>query len=216
MQLAGLYCPEKLKQRYVGFRCRPYQSAALTAPVHVQRLAGQFGGSWLQFSSHQVSVAPAPGTAWHVLAGPGGGGGGGDGPGGGEGGGGGPGGVGPGHGPGGPGGAGLGPSGSGMVPLQRAEPGKTELQIACATSSGLALQVEAGALKSSQKKPDLPGPSELLTMSARSALWATSTHGTAASTCVRSAARHASTAATEQQPCDPPPSSSSSPHSSTR
>ena len=89
-------------------------------------VAGQLGGSWLQFSLHHSSVAPLPGTAWHCLPGAGGVGGlgGGEG-GGGEGGGGG------GVGVGGQGGAGLGDVG--IAPLHRGVPASTAAHIACAT-----------------------------------------------------------------------------------
>ena len=54
-------------------------------PVHLQRVAGQFGGSCKQFASHHLSVAPLPATAWQVLPGGGGGDGGGGGGGAGDG-----------------------------------------------------------------------------------------------------------------------------------
>ena len=99
--------------------------------------AGHFGGSWLQFSSHQVSVAPEPGTAWHVFAGDGGDGGGGEGDGGeGDGG--------EGAGPGGHG-EGDGAGTPGNTPLHRAAPPVTSLQMACATSVEEAWHVEWSA-----------------------------------------------------------------------
>ena len=40
--------------------------------MHSHSEDGQFGGTWWQFSLHHASVAPLPGTAWHVVPGPGG------------------------------------------------------------------------------------------------------------------------------------------------
>eukprot|EP00040_Diaphanoeca_grandis_P017396 m.90592 g.90592 ORF g.90592 m.90592 type:complete len:157 (+) comp26412_c0_seq1:1275-1745(+) len=140
------------------------QKNTAVLPEHVHRLAGQLGGSWLQFSSHHSSVAPAPGTAWHVLVGPGGGPGGG-GPGG-------PGGFGDGpgagHGPEGGGGGGCG-NGSGIEPLQREAPDITALHTACATSAGEALHDEFAGLNISQKNPDFPAARLSLTICCRSA-----------------------------------------------